>query len=203
MPPYEKSVFINCPFDEAYLPFFDRIIFTVIDCGFAARSALEVSNSAESRIDRIVSIIRESKYSIHDLSRTGLDKDTRLPRFNMPFELGVCVGAKRFGDNEQQGKDILILDSKKFRYQKYISDLNGYDPKYHQNKKGKVFGVVRSWLAGKSASALPHGTTISKRYTTFRRALPKICDRFGWTVDEMQFFDKTHAVQFWLEQVAT
>jgi hypothetical protein len=39
-------------------------------------------------------IISGCKYSIHDLSRTELDKTTRLPRFNMPLELGLDLVVK-------------------------------------------------------------------------------------------------------------
>ena len=34
--PYRDSLFINCPFDEEYLPIFRAIVFTVAACGFRA-----------------------------------------------------------------------------------------------------------------------------------------------------------------------
>ena len=52
---------------------------------------------------------------IHDISRTELDKKTSLPRFNMPFELGLFLGAKKFGAFDQSKKRTLILDKKKHR----------------------------------------------------------------------------------------
>ena len=51
-----KSVFINCQFDGKYLPVFQAIVFTVFDCGYNTRCALEISDSSEVRIDKIVKI---------------------------------------------------------------------------------------------------------------------------------------------------
>ena len=31
--PYQDSVFINCPFDEEYVPIFRAIVFIVAACG--------------------------------------------------------------------------------------------------------------------------------------------------------------------------
>lgn len=115
-PDFSKNVFINCPFDDKYLPLFRAVIFTVHDMGFRARCALEASNAGQVRIDKIQDIIAECKYSIHDISRTELDRTSRLPRFNMPFELGLDLGCKRFGKDHQQEKVILIMDVGRFRY---------------------------------------------------------------------------------------
>lgn len=86
MPVYTQSVFVNCPFDAGYAPFFDAIVFAVHDCGFVARCALEIDDGAQVRIDKIFDIIQECKYGIHDISRTEPDERSGLPRFNMPDE---------------------------------------------------------------------------------------------------------------------
>ena len=88
MSTYEDSVFLNVPFDRRYKRIFDSLVFAVHDCGFTARSALEVEDSGQARVDRILEIIEQSKYGIHDISRAGPDPSTRLARFNMPLELG-------------------------------------------------------------------------------------------------------------------
>src|ERR1051326_1964151 len=91
------SVFINCAFDEQYVSMLETIVFAVLACGFKPRSALEAGDSGEGRLDKIARLIRESKYGIHDISRVELDRSSRLPRFNMPFELGLDIGCRRFG----------------------------------------------------------------------------------------------------------
>lgn len=86
---YANSVFVNCPFDAEYRPLFQGIVFAVYDCGYVARSALEVDDSSEVRIEKIAKIIASCRVGIHDISRTTLDPGTSLPRFNMPMELGT------------------------------------------------------------------------------------------------------------------
>ncbi len=62
-------MFVNCPFDGACKPLLDAILFAIHDCGFIARTALEVTGSAETRLDKIIRIIRESRWSLHDIAK--------------------------------------------------------------------------------------------------------------------------------------
>lgn len=93
---YDRNVFINCPFDAAYTPLFEAIVFAVNDAGFRPRCARERLDSSQIRLQKIFELIAASRYSIHDLSRTALDAATALPRFNMPLELGIDLGCKAF-----------------------------------------------------------------------------------------------------------
>ena len=128
---YEYNVFINCPFDDLYRPMFEAIVFTVQDCGFIARCAREVSDSSQVRIDKIFQIVSECKYGINDILRTELDNTHGLPRFNMPLELGIFLGAKRFGSRNQKNKMCLALDREQYRYQKFCSDISGQEHSQH------------------------------------------------------------------------
>lgn len=78
---YEQNVFLNCPFDNQYFPFFQAAVFSIVDCGFTVRCALEVSDASQVRIHKIYDLIAECKLGIHDLSRTRLDEQFKLPRF--------------------------------------------------------------------------------------------------------------------------
>ena len=109
MTAYEDSVFLNVPFDKKYKSLFDSLIFVVHDCGFTARSALEVEDSGQARVDKILDIIEQSKFGIHDISRAGIDPATNLARFNMPLELGFFLGAKRFGSAKDREKTKLVV----------------------------------------------------------------------------------------------
>ena len=93
---FASSVFMNGPFDDTYGPILNVLVFTVFDCGFEPRCAMEIGDGAQIRIDMIFNIINEFKYSIHDISRTELDPDTNFPRVNMPLELRMFLGARRF-----------------------------------------------------------------------------------------------------------
>lgn len=131
---YSDQIFINCPFDDGYQELFYAIVFTALDCGFIPRCSKEINDSSKLRLRSIVEIIRKCKYGIHDLSRVELDKNCNLPRFNMPFELGIFYGAKAFGVDDQRRKNFIVLEKENYRYQKFISDLSGVDIQAHNNK---------------------------------------------------------------------
>jgi hypothetical protein len=176
-PSYEDSVFVNCPFDEEYEELFDAIVFAVHDCGFVARCALEASDSGEARIDKILAIIAKCKFGIHDISRTELSKNTKLPRFNMPLELGLFLGAKTFGRRGLRAKVCLILDRQKYRYQKFCSDIAGQDIEAHDGKPQMAIKAVRDWLQTNrlgSPVSIPDGKTIYDRYRRFLLELPEL-----------------------------
>lgn len=52
-PSFERSVFINCPFDEDYDPILRAIFFCVVYLGFYPRLATERRDSLENRVDKI------------------------------------------------------------------------------------------------------------------------------------------------------
>lgn len=99
---FETNVFINCPFDAAYLPLLRPLLFTVVLLGYHPRIASERSDSGENRVDKICALIRESKYGIHDLSRLQASEIGEFYRMNMPFELGVEYGCRLFGSARLQ-----------------------------------------------------------------------------------------------------
>ena len=172
---YENSVFINCPFDPQYRPIFEAIVFTVQDLGFAARCATERDDSGEIRVQKIMQIIAESKYGIHDISRAEINAP-ELPRFNMPYELGLFIGCRQYGAKKHKEKVALILDSERYRYQKFLSDINGQDIKSHDNDPQKAVQAVRRWLAPSPHRTKQHGATeIWKRYQQFEAHLPAYC----------------------------
>lgn len=199
---FEQNVFINCPFDDLYTPLFDAIVFAVHEIGFRPRCALEASNALQVRLEKILQIISECKYSIHDLSRTELDPDSGLPRFNMPLELGLDLGCKRFGNNQQKSKVCLILDTQPHRYQTFISDISGQDIHPHYGEPRNAIRIVRDWLRPEldpRKVIIPGGKKIAKRYEEFRRALPALCSRLKWDSKQLPFADFSYAVAMWIE----
>lgn len=200
---FASDVFINCPFDPAYEPLFNAIVFAVFDVGFRPRCSLETSNAGKIRIGKISDIIAECKYGIHDLSRVELDTLSDLPRFNMPLELGIDLGCKMFGKPHQREKVLLILDEKKYRYQAYISDIAGQDIRVHGNNEEAIIEQVRNWLRHELDPRLviiPSGAKIFKRYTAFRSALPAICATMHWNIKKLEYPDFSFAVSYWIKQ---
>ena len=199
-PHYNDNVFINCPFDSAYKELFDAMIFAVHDCGFIARCTLEEEDASEGRIDKIYNIISNCRYGIHDISRTELDEDSGLPRFNMPLELGIFLGAKKFGIEEQRRKKCLILDTERYRYQQFISDISGQDIKAHNDTPEVIVTVVRDWLRNASRrGTIPSGGIIWERYQDFIKDLPQMAREERLIAEELVFNDYTLMVAQWLE----
>lgn len=199
---FNKNVFINCPFDEPYLPLFNAIVFAVHDAGFRPRCALEVSDGGQYRLEKIMQIISECRYGIHDISRTSLDHRNRLPRFNMPLELGLDLGCRRFGSAHQRRKVVLILDTAPHRYQKFISDIAGQDVFAHAGLVGKAISQVRNWLRTASGkSDIPSGTEIHRRYMLFSKVLPQLCRNLRLDLQDLPFVDFSYLVVTWLSRV--
>ena len=202
-PTYGDRVFLNVPFDRRYRALLEALVFVVHDCGFVARCALEGDDGSVVRLEKIYGIIAECRYGIHDLSRTTLDKANRLPRFNMPLELGVFLGAKRFGSPQQRRKVCLIFDREPYRYQKFCSDIAGQDIRAHNNNGREAIRVVRNWLRTSrktKAGNIPGGARIADRYREFRLELPKMCEKAGLEVGSLIFLDYQTLVVGWLDE---
>jgi hypothetical protein len=201
---YADNVFINCPFDEEFDDIFHAMVFAIFDCGFTARCAREENNGADVRIEKIANIIKQSKYGIHDISRTEPCTKTKLPRFNMPLELGMFMGAKRYGDSQQKKKVCLITDKVKYRYFKYISDINGQDIQAHGNNITKSVRLVSDWLRNSSKrKTIPGGTEIARRYKLFSKELPEMCRVSKIKHKELGFNDYSEFVSEWIRQNKT
>jgi hypothetical protein len=199
----DYSVFINCPFDDEYKPIFDALVFAVYDCGFVARCSLEFPGSSGVRIDNIASLIRNCKYGIHDISRTELSEGSGLPRFNMPLELGLFLGAMKFGSPGQRPEDCLILDTHKYRYQKFISDISGQDIQPHGASPKAAIRRVRDWLNALPETAdvnLPGGTKIADRFEEFGVQLPDLCEEAQLHPEELTFVDTVLLVSGWQQE---
>jgi hypothetical protein len=162
---------------------------------------LEAGNAGQIRLHKILDIIAECKYGIHDLSRTELDTASGLPRFNMPLELGLDLGCKHYGQRYQQEKVLLILDIEQYRYQKFISDIAGQDIAHHSGRVRNVIDVVREWLRPELdplVVIIPSGDAIWRRYQRFLRALPDICAVRHWNRARLSFLDYSAAAAAWI-----
>lgn len=197
---YERGVFINCPFDQAYRPLLDAIVFVVFVCGLIPRSALEIDDASQTRIDKIAALIGDCRWGIHDISRVELNEHG-LPRYNMPFELGLFLGARRFGVTNQRRKSCLVLDTDPFRFQKFISDISGQDITPHGNDPGRIMAAVRNWLSNSlplRQPSMPGGTEIKRLFDRFEGELPELCRELRIEIRELTFADYARIVSSWL-----
>ena len=196
---YARQVFLNCPFDDNYRPLYEAIIFAAIHCGFVIRCAREREDSGETRISKIMEIIRASQFGIHDISRVELDDANHLPRFKMPLELGLFLGAKAYpSEPKQKAKRCLILDTQPYRYQKLISDIAGQDIRAHDGNAGKVLVLTRNWLATVSKRNLPGPAELERLYDEFQNELPEILTKLDFDQGGLQFVEYVKLAMEWL-----
>jgi len=191
---YSRTIFVNCPFDDEYQSLFEIIIFSIISCGFLPRCAKESMNSDEIRMNKIISIIKESKYGIHDLSRVEFSKVSKLPRFNMPLELGIFIGCQKFGGSFHKQKRYLILDKEEYRYKKFISDISGQDIRGHHNNPELIIEIIREWLAHVSNKTIPGPRFHIDRFKQFRTELKKRCKKYDWDYDKLTYKEYTFLI---------
>lgn len=162
---------------------------------------MEIDDGSQIRIQNIFSIISGCKFGIHDISKTELDAVNQLPRFKMPLELGVFLGAKRYGQGGQKEKICLILDRASYRYQKFLSDIAGQDIRAHGDDPRVAISLVRNWLRNASPLiTMPGGEAIGDRYHEFRNALPSLCRTLKLSTLELTFTDYRWLIAAWLDQ---
>lgn len=194
-------VFINCPFSDDFKQLFQCMVFVVTACGFRPRTALEAADGGDVRLDKIVRLIRESSYSIHDLSAVELDGVNNLPRFNMPFELGMVIGCKKLAGRAYASRSVLILEHTRYTIQKCLSDIAGQDPIAHNGNPRTLTRTVRNWLSQESKRQdIPGERTVFEAYTRFEAELPGICYEAGLDIETLNYPDLLGFIQEWLKR---
>jgi hypothetical protein len=193
------NVFLNCPFDDQYDPIFKAVVFAVHACGFTLRCAKESSGTESVRIEKIITMIRECEFGIHDLSR--VDTLGKLPRFNMALELGIFIGARSFGGKPQKGKKFFVLEGRSKQYHQTLSDISGQDPGCHNNTPEEAVKEVRKWLSDQVGTkpGVPGKDRIMLLYGQFRALLPGLLDVSGQDEGSMTFRELRECVQQFLD----
>ena len=194
------AIFINCPFDDAYRPIFDAIAFTITACGFQVASALQIADSGELRLEKLYRLIATAAHSIHDISRVEVDGASGLPRFNMPIELGIALGHARYAKRRPKPR-LLILDSERYRYQAFASDLAGLDIAEHRGEPDAAVGCVRQFLAG-DMRGLPTADKIVDLYREFEALLPDLAAAARQSVDQIGFVYRVRLVENYMDTLA-
>lgn len=133
------AVFLNIPYDERFRTLYLAYTVGLVHLGFEPHATLSIPGGTR-RLDKIFQEIQRCAFSIHDLSRVELDRKPpcSTPRFNMPFELGLAVAWSKTAS--ERNHKWFVFESKPFRVQKSLSDLNGTDPHIHD---GTVKGILR------------------------------------------------------------
>lgn len=193
------SVFLNCPYDTRYTPLLRSLVFTTMYCGFRPRSVLEAPTVSKARLQRILAIMADCQFGIHDITLAEPDSDG-LPRSNVPFELGVFQGLQRFGPRLSGERRSLILSEDSLQHQKYLSDISGMDVQAHGSDPRKLSKVVSNWLhAASGRDVFPPSSEVWSKYKWFCSDLPKVVSSLQLdSADDLSFTDFTWVISEWL-----
>ena len=170
----DRSVFLNIPYDAAFENLLLAYIAGISAFGFTPRATLEVP-FGQRRLDRILDLISQCKYSIHDLSRVQLDRTApRTPRFNMPFELGLTIALERaaFPDHSW-----VVCETVRRRINKSLSDLDGTDAYVHGGTIAGVFRELGNAFVGTARQ--PGVREMSQIYRVLRAQLAGVLRNAG------------------------
>ena len=141
--PDDRAVFLNVPFDRGYEPIFIALIASLMAIGRTPRSVLEIAETGQGRLRRILKQIEACRVSLHDLSRVG-----NPSRLNLPFELGIAYALRWFHGSSRRYLFVL-LESEPHRLSRTLSDMAGHDPLIHYGKPmGAITSVLDSLGAG-------------------------------------------------------
>jgi hypothetical protein len=136
----DDAIFINCPFDDGYLPLLRAMLFVARFYGLEIKIASSDLDSKSNRLARIIALMKESKYSVHDLSKMKSNQEGEYYRMNMPFELGLDYG---IGGDE---KVFLIFENEPYKLKIALSDINGWDVRPHLDKPETLVMEFRRWI---------------------------------------------------------
>lgn len=194
-----NNVFLNCPYDAAYKDLFFATVFAVLCCGKTPRCALERIDSGENRLDKIFGLIRQSRYSIHDLCRIELASNG-YPRFNMPFELGLWIGFSELNSRakDRNTRSCLVVDEEAHRYRDFLSDLSGRDITIHEASPEKLIVAIRDFLQSLDPVPLPGPKQVLEMYVLLLQDWPDLCSSAGMIPDSSSFADMAHLIHKWL-----
>lgn len=182
---FEKNVFINCPFDRFYVPLLQPLLFTVLYLDLTPLVS-ETKSSGNIRVEQIKKLILRSKYSIHDISRSEVLEGKDLPRFNMPFEMGLDLGCQSFGKGKSAMKKSLVLEKTKYHYQRVISDIGGQDIENHNDNPEEMIRKVRNWFAAVLNTHQPSPALIWESYNDFLNNMNEQLKRESFSKDDIE-----------------
>lgn len=203
MADFDRNVFINCPFDDDFAPILQGILFCVILMGFNPRIASERGDSGETRLDKIRSLIEESRWSIHDLSRCQAKVVGEMYRLNMPFELGIDWGCRQYFGQGRQQKRFLILEEKPYRFQAALSDISGCDIETHAGKYQSAITKVRNWLRQQTGSGAEGPQKMLAAYEDFQAWDYDEKLKVGYSEDDIRHyptFERLEAMRDWVSR---
>ena len=116
---------------------------------------------------------------------------------NMPFELGVEYGSRRFGVQPLTRKRCLVLEKDQHEFQKALSDLSGIDVKHHNNEPAEVVRAVRNWFVETvGLSGVQSASRIWYRFADFASAFYDTRVADGYSAEDLNMMPVPEYIEF-------
>ncbi len=199
---FDTNVFINCPFDEAYSDMLKPLVFSLLYFKFEPQISTTMS-SGDIRVQEIMKLMKNSRFSIHDISRNKALKKGDIARFNMPYEMGLDIGCQNFGNKQMKTKKCLILDETQHTYDVALSDISGQDIKAHGNDPQVLISKVRDWLMVNLDDVLPSKNKVWQDYLEFYADYEEMLTDQGFTkadIEKVTTFEYMKVAKAWIKQ---
>jgi len=140
------QVFLNYPFDEAFVPLADAMSFAVVAGGLLPVCAHDLTSPDRPRLEMLVEAIRCCHYSAHDFSRSEGAGSRNFARMNMPLEMGMALFYALH--TQRREHRCLFFVPTPNDYHAFASDLAGLDPRIHNNDDIRLLVDMYEWLRG-------------------------------------------------------
>lgn len=111
-------------------------------------------------------------------------------------------GCREFGNANQKGKRLLILEEKQRAYQAALSDLAGCDAKYHNAEFEEAIRQVRNWLVANAGAARVGATRIVGAYADFQEWYYEKQLAAGFSEEDIQDYPTSELLAAMTEWVA-
>ena len=159
-----QAVFLNVPYDPQFEDLYLAYIVGLTQLGLRINATLAVPN--QGRLDRIINLIEESDFSIHDLSR--IETTSGIPRFNMPLELGLALYRSHITKGRHR---IFVFEKEPYRVQQSTSDVSGIDAQIHNGKPKGVMAGLRNIFCQADETTVPE---MLESYRAVKLKLPEL-----------------------------
>jgi hypothetical protein len=150
--------------------------FPVVAAGLLPVCAKDLTVPDRPRLEMLVDAIRNCRYSVHEFSRATGEGPENFARMNMPLEMGMAL----FHALETQRREhrCAFFVPTPYDYHRFMSDLAGLDPQYHNNDSRQLVSGVYEWLR----SVVPAITfnsvptiEVARKYDEFCTRLQDVC----------------------------
>jgi hypothetical protein len=103
--------------------------------------------------------------------------------------------------SDKRGRPVRSLDTDKYRFQKFCSDISGQDISAHHGDPEEAIKTVRNWFGKTRHNVLiPSGSKLVERYRKFQENLPMLCESLKLTVPELTFLDFQNILVEWFRE---